>query len=801
MKKIFTTLFAFAALSVQAQYLPNSGFDNWKSSCGSSEAFGTGGLTSAATGEMRQRPGKEPSDWNGSSINQKVIMTKQQELVFNEDGAVKLQNIYVGAGSLGSVAPGFINFGTPWVYAVSTISECDGGSYGGVSFGYKPDAITGRFKRTDSTGENSHIIVYMWRGTYKSNVGSKSSPSQERENVDRAILGKGNATSYGTLVAQCDYTFASTGGDWQTITVPIEYLSNEAPEMMNVVISGGDYWTRANMQDGTTLFADDVQFVYYSELASLSYDGVNYFQKGKTAYEIDADYYESKLSVSTNGKGATIEKSFNESTRLLTITVKGNDYAANNNSFHTYTIQFKNDDVVDPDPTPDPDPDPTPEPDVVDYTPANNGTRTNTGRVIRGITLTGESGENSYTLTSQEQTQDYTDATATVTFNVQAGEELTISFDKAGEWIHQFVFIDFDGDGFTASIAEGSEWAPAEDLVAYSFYNNNSSSDESGWNSVGTSITGDNRSTPAVPRFGAPEKAGVYRMRIKQDWSNIDPAGDADGKFGDFKANGGQIIDLMLEVEGDEVVDPDPTPDPEPEPGVVDYTPTNTGTRNYAERDINTIKFVSAHHGEVVYDLSETERTSEYLDLTGKEMWFIANPGEQVAIELVTDGFWVNHYVYIDYDADGFTAEIESGSNYKPAGDLVAYSFYNNGGSSDNSGWNSEGMEITGDNRRTTSLPVFAVPAETGSYRLRIKQDWCSIDPAGDSDPNFSGTFSDYGGQIIDVTLVVTSETGIEDVVVENAAVKGIFDIQGRRLDEITAPGIYIVDGKKMIVK
>ncbi len=191
----------------------------------------------------------------------------------------------------------------------------------------------------------------------------------------------------------------------------------------------------------------------------------------------------------------------------------------------------------------------------VDYTPRNNGTRTNTGRVIRGITLTSESGVNSYTLTAQEQTQDYTDATATVTFNVQIGEELTVTFEKAGEWIHQYVFIDFDGDGFTASIAEGSEWAPAEDLVAYSFYNNNSSSDELGWNSVGTTITGNNRSTPAVPAFRAPEKAGVYRMRIKQDWSNIDPAGDADGKFGDFKANGGQIIDVLLNVTEPTVID------------------------------------------------------------------------------------------------------------------------------------------------------------------------------------------------------------------------------------------------------
>ena len=183
------------------------------------------------------------------------------------------------------------------------------------------------------------------------------------------------------------------------------------------------------------------------------------------------------------------------------------------------------------------------------YEPTNNGDRTNTGRVIRAITLTGaSSGENSYTLTTEEQGKDYTNATAAAVFKVEADEDLTITFDKAGSWIHQFVFIDFDGDGFTASIAEGSEWAPAEDLVAYSFYNNDGASDESGWNSVGTVVTGNNRNTPDVPAFKAPETAGTYRMRVKQDWCNIDPAGDSDGKFGDFKQNGGQIIDVTLEV-------------------------------------------------------------------------------------------------------------------------------------------------------------------------------------------------------------------------------------------------------------
>ena len=43
--------------------------------------------------------------------------------------------------------------------------------------------------------------------------------------------------------------------------------------------------------------------------------------------------------------------------------------------------------------------------------------------------------------------------------------------------------------------------------------------------------------------------------------------------------------------------------------------------------------------------------------------------------------------------------------------------------------------------------------------------------------------------------------TSIEDVVVENNAVNAIFDMQGRKVDAITAPGLYIVDGKKVLVK
>ena len=825
MRKISTLLLLVAAVAVQAQYLPNSSFDSWKSACGSTEAFGTGSSSSPKTGEMRQRPGSEPIDWNGSSINQKVVMTKSQVLVSNDNNTVKMQNIWVGALGIGSVAPGFITLGTPWVYASSTLNDCDGGTYGGMQFAYKPDAITGRFKRNDSnTGENSHIIVYLWKGTYVSNVGNKNSPNQARNNVDRAILGTRAATSAGTLVAKCDYTFSSTNGDWVTITAPIEYMSDAAPEMMNVVISGGDYWNRGNMKENTTLFADDVQFVYYSELASLSYDGVNIFESGKSAFEVKGEYSEGKLVATSNGKGATIEKSYDASSKVLTIKVKGNDYQVNSANVHTYTVTFNSEEgggTVDPNPEPDPDPTPEPEPEPtpgegeVDYTPAFTGAKTKGGRWITNVTLaSGEyAGEpsNSFAVDNSDILC-YNDYTATVKMKAAPGETVTLAIndDDATSWMNAYVYIDADNNGFKASIADGSNWQPAGDLVSYSFYNNNDPYDTNGWNSVGAVISGDARSTVDMPAFAVPAAAGVYRVRVKLDWCNIDPAGDRDGKFGDFMDNGGQIVDFMLEVVGEDVVepDPDPTPEPEPEPepepdptpgGDVDYTPTYTGQRNYSERDIESFKMVSAQYGEVEHVLTSEECLKEYLDVT-EQVEVVAAPGEEVAVYIITDGSWVNHYIYIDYDADGFTAGIADGTNWQPTGDLVSYSFYNNGGSSDESGWNSNGETISGDNRSYPVLPAFVAPEKPGTYRLRIKQDWCSIDPAGDSNANFGGTFSNYGGQIIDLMIKVEVPTTIENVMQENG-VKGIFDVQGRKVEKITAPGLYIVNGKKMFVK
>jgi hypothetical protein len=43
--------------------------------------------------------------------------------------------------------------------------------------------------------------------------------------------------------------------------------------------------------------------------------------------------------------------------------------------------------------------------------------------------------------------------------------------------------------------------------------------------------------------------------------------------------------------------------------------------------------------------------------------------------------------------------------------------------------------------------------------------------------------------------------TGIENVTVETNAVKGVYDVQGRKIEKVTAPGLYIIDGVKVLVK
>lgn len=796
MRKIFTLLFLVSFAFAQAQYyIPNSGFENWKGSAGSTYQSSRSGLTGGAAG-LRQRPGNEPSDWEGSSVNQKVIgveasvsLVEKIDESYNSSPGVKMINKFVGKGTIGDEAPGFISFATPWVYAVSKVENCDGGVYGGREFKGRPDAIKGMFNRSGNTGELAHVIVYTWTGVYKQKITSHTN-NDTKDDTDRAVMGKAadsDMVQEGKRIASCDYSFASTNG-WEEIVVPLNYNYDEAPEKVNVILSSGDYWERGKIKENSVLEADDVQFVYYSELASLKFDGKNYFSNGKTSYTIPAAYDESKLEVTSNGKYAKIEKSFEATSNTLTITIKGDDFSVNNGNKHVYTVLFdENSSVVEP------------EGPTVPEGPKELGERLNNladadanktyvlynehftayavyeagrGDKVWTAGMRGDSGHalsNAAYSTPVDITSEYAcwqvikDGDKYQLYNV--GAEMYLNTPRY-EYNDDLKYCSFSSTPVSLSVVElgGGKFA----------FNANPSHANA---NLGYMC--------AAPQLAAPLSV----------WSNDD-------------AGAAWVLIENPNVTIGEVVEPE-LPE-QPEIGVVDYTPTFTGTKepmSGRERFIEIITLTSDEYsGESVNTLSVDNSSNLcYNDYSGT-VRMIAAPGEEVTVSVnIGEASWIHSYVYIDADEDGFTAGIAA-DGYTPTGDLMSYSFYNNGGNDDNYGYNSVGESITGNARSTVELPSFVMPEEPGVYRMRVKIDWCNIDPAGDNDGKFDD-FMTNGGQIVDFMIEVVdpdAPADIDEVEAEeevSPVFEGIYDLQGRKLDEITKTGIYIVNGKKVFIK
>lgn len=288
MKKSFllsgALLLSISAFTANAQQIPvsNLDFTSWKGTCGTS----TWTSTMYPKGGDFTRPGDEPSEWNGSSVTSFGMNMK----TISKDGtSVKIENYNFNKFGINQTIPGYLTLGTPWVFvggtgignANSYAPYGDGGSYGGLSFNYKPDAIKVKYKKTNS-GETSHIIAYLWSGEFVSKVptsydknGNKYTYGRELSNVDRVVLGRqtDNVTKKGTLIASVDYGIAAETTDWKDEVIELKYQDGvdktTKVENVNIVFSSSDYWTRANLKGKTSLTIDNTSFVYYSTLTSL----------------------------------------------------------------------------------------------------------------------------------------------------------------------------------------------------------------------------------------------------------------------------------------------------------------------------------------------------------------------------------------------------------------------------------------------------------------------------------------------------------------------------------------------------
>ena len=164
-------------------------------------------------------------------------------------------------------------------------------------------------------------------------------------------------------------------------------------------------------------------------------------------------------------------------------------------------------------------------------------------RVLSSFSLQ-QTGKDKQTVNVFASKAAYEDHTSSV-FNVEAGSELTASFNYSGQWMNGYIYIDRDNDG-EFSYKEGQWDQAGTDLVAYSFYTtlaNPKVNDGNGYNSTGASVSGNDRSNVNPPSFTAPTEPGTYRIRFKIDWNCILPGGSSD-----ILSDGGGIWDATLNV-------------------------------------------------------------------------------------------------------------------------------------------------------------------------------------------------------------------------------------------------------------
>lgn len=135
------------------------------------------------------------------------------------------------------------------------------------------------------------------------------------------------------------YTAGETSVTYeQSSEATVETKYDAASLTYILVVKGGDYATNSS---NTHTYKIKFHASYGSQLQSLAIDGkkISGFSSNRYEYAVSTTYDESKLTIVADAD-ATYELSFDNSSYLLTITVKGGDIADNSANFHEYKIQY-----------------------------------------------------------------------------------------------------------------------------------------------------------------------------------------------------------------------------------------------------------------------------------------------------------------------------------------------------------------------------------------------------------------------------------------------------------------------------
>lgn len=313
-------------ISANAQYqLPNGDFEGTTRSSGDNvipEPWGwfdnaTGGLEETAAKHSYVNIQAYENDHNNHYV--KVTQGEYDAWIMKVPVNGNLTTGKIMASSMSaSNAEGNYNFSDP--------------SKGiGQSFQGKPDAVSFKYSVQKANNRQAQLkIVIHGDGRYQ---------DPEGKNDYSKIL-------WGKVV----FPTSSTEG-FLSKTVSFEFgsqMSTIEPKGVLVSLSTDVEAGKGSKDDYIAL--DDLKFIYYNELGTLTYNGqqINFDEKQALIDLSNYIYEEGKLTYTPKGVGATVEASlYDKEKAQIVLTVKGNDWTEANKNEKVYTLQFAKPNVSD----------------------------------------------------------------------------------------------------------------------------------------------------------------------------------------------------------------------------------------------------------------------------------------------------------------------------------------------------------------------------------------------------------------------------------------------------------------------
>lgn len=345
MKRLVASLSLICSITCAAiaQQLPDPSFDNW-----------TGPKFNGAL---------QLASWNGSNVKQTYMgitaygtMVTQSTESHSGTYCAKIENARVEAMGIGENSPAWLTLGVPFADISNGISGATAGTYGGISFNFRPDTMAVWIRRTSQGNEDMNLVYYSWKGTSSGSkylsksdgcvtIATKTDEESDiRQATDKNECG---TNQFATQVAEGFLRNRTNYATWTEVKVPIKYYNDLVPEKMNIILSAGNYPNKraTNVNLGSPMWVDDIRLIYSSaihelyinniKLASFKPEILEYtYTLGQNATTIPNIIAKRSGRTLTGNEITIIEGAIDgEPTR---ITVKAED----NSSTTTYSIYF-----------------------------------------------------------------------------------------------------------------------------------------------------------------------------------------------------------------------------------------------------------------------------------------------------------------------------------------------------------------------------------------------------------------------------------------------------------------------------